>query len=169
MNNKEIVLREYKVIVNIIVTIIAVLGVLGTLVPVFPGTPLIVGAALISGMATDFSVVSIRLIIILILLSIGAEISERFFSAVTTKKFGGSKYGIIGAIAGVLIGSVLFPPLGIFIGPVVGVVIFELSTGKNLKQSFKIGTGTVLGTFGGAFISFIIALIMTSWLLVIIF
>lgn len=156
-------------IVNIIVTIIAVLGVLGTLVPIFPGTPLIVGAALISGVATDFSVVSIRLIIILILLSVGAEISERLFSAVTTKKFGGSKYGIIGAIGGVLMGSILFPPLGIFIGPVVGAVSLELLTGKELKESFKIGTGTVLGSFGGAFISFIIALIMASWLIAIIF
>ena len=156
-------------IVNIIVTVIAVLGVLGTLVPIFPGTPLIVGAALINGLATDFSVVSMKLIIILVLLSVGAEISERFFSAVTTRKFGGSKYGIIGAIVGVLVGSILFPPLGIFIGPVLGAVVFELSTGKNLQESFKVGTGTVLGTFGGALISFIIALIMASWLLVIIF
>ncbi|MBM7556279.1 DUF456 family protein [Halanaerobacter jeridensis] len=156
-------------IVNIIVTIIAVLGVLGTLVPVFPGTPLIVGAAIINGVATDFSVVSIRLIIILIGLSVLAEISERLFSAVTTKKFGGSKYGIIGAILGVLIGSLFFPPLGIFLGPVLGAVALELSTGKNIQESIKVGTGTVLGTFGGTLISFIIALMMASWLLVIIF
>ena len=156
-------------IVNIIVAIIAILGVLGTLVPVFPGTPLIVGAALINGVVTEFSVVSIRLIIILILLSVLAEISERLFSAVTTKKFGGSKYGIIGAIGGVLIGSVFFPPLGIFIGPVLGSVILEFFTGKTWQESFKVGTGTVLGTFGGTLLSFIIALIMASWLLVIIF
>nr|WP_239550943.1 DUF456 domain-containing protein [Halanaerobacter jeridensis] len=142
---------------------------MGTLVPVFPGTPLIVGAAIINGVATDFSVVSIRLIIILIGLSVLAEISERLFSAVTTKKFGGSKYGIIGAILGVLIGSLFFPPLGIFLGPVLGAVALELSTGKNIQESIKVGTGTVLGTFGGTLISFIIALMMASWLLVIIF
>ena len=156
-------------IVNIIVAIIAILGVLGTLVPVFPGTPLIVGAALIHGLTTDFAVVSIRLIIILIVISIIAEISERFFSAVTTKKFGGSKYGIIGAIIGVIIGGVLFPPLGIVLGPVIGAVSLELLTGKKLNESFKIGTGTVLGTIGGAFISFIISLIMVAWLFAIIF
>mgnify|MGYP006272120923 FL=1 len=156
-------------IVNIVVTFIAILGVLGTLVPVFPGTPLIVLAALINGLVTDFSVVSIKLIIILILLSLGAELSEYLFSALTTKKFGGSKYGILGAIGGALLGSLLFPPLGIFIGPVLGAIVLERFTGKSYKESFKVGTGTVLGSFGGTFISFIVSLIMTGWLLAIIF
>ncbi|MGM0501698.1 MAG: DUF456 domain-containing protein [Bacillota bacterium] len=156
-------------IVDIIVATIAILGVLGTLVPVFPGTPLIVGAALMHGVINDFTVVSIKLIIILVVFSILAELGERFLSAVTTKKFGGSKYGIIGAVLGVLIGGILFPPLGIFLGPVFGAVVLELATGKNLNESFKIGTGTVVGSIGGAFVSFIIALIMASWLLVIIF
>jgi uncharacterized protein YqgC (DUF456 family) len=164
-----IVVEEQTVIVNIIVAIIAILGVVGTLVPVFPGTPLIVGAALLHGFITDFAIVSIKLIIIFIVLSILAELSERLFSAVTTKKFGGSKYGVIGAMVGVLVGGIFFPPLGIFLGPVLGAVILELLTGKQLKESVKVGTGTVLGTFGGALISFVVALIMTGWLFAIIF
>ena len=156
-------------IINILVTLLAILGVLGTLVPVFPGTPLIVGAALINGVVTDFAVVNLKLITVFILLSLAAELSERLFSAVTTQRFGGSKYGIIGAIIGVIVGTIFFPPLGIFLGPVVGVVSFELMQGKELTESFKIGTGTILGVFGGAFLSFLIALIMASWLLATIF
>ncbi len=52
-----------------------------------------------------------------------------FATAVGTKWFGGTKWGIIGALVGGFLG-LFFGIVGILIGPVVGAVVFEMVWAK---------------------------------------
>ncbi|MDP6736546.1 MAG: DUF456 family protein, partial [Nitrospinaceae bacterium] len=62
-------------------------------------------------------------------------------------KFGASRVGGIGAIAGGFIGFFI-PPflLWLIIGPFVGALIGELINGENLQQASRVGWGSFLGT-----------------------
>ena len=69
--------------------------------------------------------------------------------------------GVVGCIAGLLIGIFIFPPLGIIVGPFIGAVVGELINGDNLNKAVKSGFGSFLGyVFGTGIklaVSFIIA------------
>ncbi|GAB6100318.1 hypothetical protein JCM16358_21970 [Halanaerocella petrolearia] len=155
--------------VKVVIAIISSLGVLGTLLPGLPGTPLIVLAALVYGFNVGWQVISWQLIVGLILLSGLAELSEYLFSLLGVKYFGGSRYGILGAIAGLLISPFLLGPIGLVVGPLLGAVIVEWLTGREIKEAVQIGLGTILGQLGGSLVSLLISLVMTSWLLMTIF
>ncbi|AGB41763.1 hypothetical protein Halha_1850 [Halobacteroides halobius DSM 5150] len=154
---------------KIVVVIISSLGVLGTLVPGLPGTPLILLGAIIYGWITGWNLIGWQLVVGLIILSGLAELSERFFSVIGAKYFGGSKYGILGAVGGLILAPFILGPLGVVIGPLIGAILVEIATGQELKKAIKIGLGTIIGQLGGSTISFFISLVMISWLLMIIF
>jgi len=155
--------------VKIIVTILSALGVLGTLVPAVPGTPLILLGALIYGFINNFIVYGWGFIGILALLSILAEGLDYLASALGARYFGASKYGIIGAIFGVILAIIFLGPVGLVIGPLLGAIIVELFRGKRLEEALKVGIGTIVGNISGSIISFLISILMTTLLLVKIF
>jgi len=66
-----------------------------------------------------------------------------------TKKFGGSRRGVIGSSIGIVVGIFLFPPLGIIVFPFVGALIGEFMTGKDQKAAFRSATGAFVGFVSG--------------------
>jgi uncharacterized protein YqgC (DUF456 family) len=79
--------------------------------------------------------------------------------AIGTKKFGGTKYGQWGSMAGVVIGIFLGPP-GIIAGPFLGAILGELIGGKDMNFAIKSGIGSFLGFLAGTFIKLVYALVM---------
>ena len=156
-------------ILKAIVIIISTLGVLGTLLPGLPGTPLIVLSALFYSLVVGGEVIGWQLVVGLLLLSLLAEFSEYLSSLVGVRYFGGSKYGLLGAVGGLLVAIFFLGPLGIIFGPLLGAIIVELLTGKELQQAVKVGLGTIIGQLSGSIISLLISLVMISWLLMRIF
>jgi uncharacterized protein len=79
-----------------------------------------------------------------------------------TKKFGGSKKGVIGSILGLIIGMIFFGPLGIILGPFVGAVAGELMAGKDNSAALKAGFGSFVGFLTGTLLK-LIASGMMMW------
>ena len=74
---------------------------------------------------------------------------------VGTKKFGGTKYGIIGTSLGLIIGILAPIPFGIIIGPFVGAIIGEMiNDNTNQNKAFKAAFGSFLGLLTSTFIKF---------------
>lgn len=62
-----------------------------------------------------------------------------------TKKFGGSKAGVMGSTIGLIVG-IFFGPLGIILGPFAGALLGELLVNKTeFKGAMKSATGSFIG------------------------
>ena len=122
---------------------IMIVGIIGSVIPVLPG-PLSswIGLFLFS-MISDVQV-NTTLLVTTFIIALIVFILDYILPIYTSKKFGASKYGIIGASIGTITG-LFIPPFGIIIGAIIGAVSGELLLNKNFKKSFKAGIGVFLG------------------------
>jgi len=119
------------------------LGVVGCILPVLPGPPLSYVGLLLLHFTQAYSFTNKFLIIwgIVVVLVTALDYA---IPALGTKKFGGSKWGVIGSVVGLIIGLFL-GPIGIIVGPFVGAVAGELLSGKTRDKTLKAGIGSFIG------------------------
>jgi uncharacterized protein len=125
------------------------LGLIGTVLPIVPGTTIILAGAVIHRMmlGADKSIgwKTIGLLILLTLVSYALDFLGSYFGA---KHFGATKWGALGAIAGALIG-LFFGFIGLFLGPIIGALAGELIAGKRMLDAGRAGWGSLLGNLAG--------------------
>lgn len=151
-----------------LVYVLMIAGVAGSLLPMIPGTPLIVIGALIYALATDFQPVGWWQLTFLVGLAAMAYALDYLSGALGTRKLGGSRWAMFGAVLGGIVG-IFFGPLGILAGPILGAVGAELLYRKDLNVAFKSGMGAVIGVFLGVVAKLSISVVMvglfTFWVL----
>lgn len=152
-----------------ITIILLIIGLAGSVLPLLPGTSLIFLGALLYAWHTNFTTVTWKILSLLLALMLLSHMLEYLASTLGAKKFGASRWGIVGALCGGFMGMIGGGLVGLIIGPFLGALLFELFYGKSLKASVHIGVGTMVGFFGGAIGKFIIALTMIGIFLVAIF
>ena len=136
-------------------------GILGGVLPILPGPPLsYVGLILLH--LTESYHFSNQFLIIWGVITVVVYLLDYLIPIWGTKRFGGSKRGVWGSIIGLLIGLFLFPPFGIIVGPFVGAVVGELSSGKQSREAFRSGFGSFVGFLAGTMIK-LIASGMMAW------
>ncbi|HEX2931695.1 MAG TPA: DUF456 domain-containing protein [Candidatus Binatia bacterium] len=138
---------------------LALAGLLGLVLPVIPGAPLIFAGLLLAAWIEDFVYVgfwTIAVLAVLAILTYGVDLWATMFGA---KKFGASKYAVIGAVLGSIIGLFLGFP-GVVFGPFIGAVAGELLAQKNLQQATRSGIGATIGLVLGAAIKLALAFAM---------
>ena len=129
--------------------LLMLVGVAGVIVPLLPGTTLILAAAIIHKLIlpADLSWVAIGFIAIFWGLSIVADIAGVILG---TKWFGGSKWGMAGASGGALLGVFFSLPallLGTIFGAIVGEKLLARKTDREaLRAGFGAATGFVIST-----------------------
>ena len=141
-------------------------GLIGTVVPVLPGTTIILGAAishrLMLGGDKSIGWKTIVALLLLTLLSYAFDFLGSYFGA---KYFGASKWGAFGAIVGALIG-LFFGIIGLFAGPLIGAVAGEFIAGKRMIDAGRAGWGSLLGNIGAMIAKLMIALTMITIFLI---
>ena len=70
------------------------------------------------------------------------------------RKYGASRAGLWGSVIGMLIGMIFFPPLGIFLGALVGAVVTEVLVGKKTGEAMRVGWGIFVGNMVGIVVKF---------------
>lgn len=149
----------------LIAIVLMAVGLIGTVLPVVPGTTIILAAALIHqtmlGSEKSLGWWNIAVLVLLTALSYALEFAGGYFGA---KRFGATKWGILGATLGAIVG-LFFPFPGLIVGPIVGAISGELVGGKRLVGAGRAGWGTLLGNLAGMLGKLTIGLVMVSWFL----
>jgi uncharacterized protein YqgC (DUF456 family) len=137
-------------------------GLIGTVLPVIPGTTIILAAAIIHrmmlGAEKSIGWRSIAILLLLTLATYALDFLSGYFGA---KYFGATKWGMFGAVIGALVG-IVFGIIGLFIGPVIGAITGEFIAGKRLIDAGRAGWGSLLGNLGGIIGKLVIALVMIA-------
>jgi uncharacterized protein YqgC (DUF456 family) len=140
-----------------------VLGVLGTVLPLLPGTTIILAAAVLHrvllGAETSVGPWTLGALLTLTLLSYGIELLS---GALGAKWFGATRWGALGGILGTVAGLFFGLP-GLILGPLLGVLLGELLGGKGLLPAGKSTWGTFLGTTAGMLGKLAVAILMVAW------
>jgi uncharacterized protein YqgC (DUF456 family) len=145
----------------VLVALLMTVGVIGSIVPFVPGTPLILAGAFVYGVATDFQVIGLWRLVILAIIAALAWTLEHVAGAVGTRRAGGSRYAVVGALAGVAVG-LFFPPVGLLVGPMLGAIAGELVRTGHVERSVRSGLGAFIGMLGGAVAHFALAVVMVA-------
>ena len=141
-----------------VAAIFIVLGIIGSFLPVLPG-PLTSWIGLLILHLTDAIPMNWTFLIITLLFAIFIWFLDYIIPAIGTKRFGGSKYGMIGTSLGLIVGLLSLIPFGIIIGPFVGALIGEMMNKSDSKTAIKAAFGSFLGFLTSTFIKFIVAVI----------
>ena len=150
----------------LILIVLFAVGLIGAVVPVLPGTTIILAAVIIHRiMLGPEKSVGWRVIVVLILLTLlsyAIDVVSGYFGA---KFFGATGWGAFGAIIGALVG-LFFGIIGLFVGPVVGAITGEFIAGKRMIDAGRAGWGSLLGNLCGMVGKLMIALAMIAIFLV---
>jgi len=150
------------IFLTLIGVIFILIGIIGSFLPVLPGPPMSwVGLLLIhltEAVQDDWWFLGITLVIALVVFAL-----DYIIPAIGTKKFGGTRAGMIGTTIGLIVGIIAPIPFGIIIGPFVGALIGELSNKADSKTAVKAAFGSFLGFLTGTFMKFIIAVIYAGF------
>lgn len=155
---------QVELIYTIIIAILALTTFAG-----LPGPFMISIATLIYGLQTHFEVFTVTHVVVFIIVGILSMGLDNILALVGAKKFGASKYGIIGATLGFLAIFAL-GPFGIVLGPLIGAFIGEIAFAKKpAEQSARAAVGTMIGIFTSIIAKSLIAVVLAIWFVVLVF
>src|SRR4029077_15477802 len=115
--------------------VLMALGLIGTVIPIVPGTTIILAAAgvhrLVLGAGRSLCWSALIAMLVLTLLTYVIDAAAGYLGA---KRFGATKWGLIGCVAGALAG-LFFGLLGLFAGRVIGAIAGDLMEGKEIVKA----------------------------------
>ncbi|MAZ36902.1 MAG: hypothetical protein CL842_05575 [Crocinitomicaceae bacterium] len=142
----------------ILASSLMILGIIGSFLPVLPGPFTSWLGLLVLYLMPEIEVSQLTLIITLVI-AIIIWVLDYIIPVLGTKKFGGTKSGMIGSSIGLVIGLLAPIPGGIIIGAFLGALFGELINKVDSKTAFKAAFGSLLGLLTSAFIKFTVAVI----------
>ena len=142
----------------IISLFLMILGLVGSFLPVLPG-PLTSWVGLLVLHFTNGIELSKTFIFTTLIFAIIIWLLDYVIPAIGTKRFGGSKSGMVGTTLGLVIGLISPIPFGIIIGPFVGAFIGEMLHKEDINRASKAAFGSFLGFITSTFLKFIVAIV----------
>ena len=135
-------------------------GILGSFLPVLPGPPVswlgLLLLVLTTAVPNDWWFIGITGAVALLVFAM-----DYLIPAMGTKKFGGSRAGMIGTTIGLVI-AIVFPILGIFgiiVWPFLGALVGEIVNKADNKTALKAAFGSFIGFLTGTFLKFVVSIV----------
>ena len=142
-----------------------VIGIIGSFLPILPG-PLTSWVGLLILHFTSVVLMNKSFLIITLSVALAISVLDYIIPVIGTKRFGGSKLGIIGTSIGLIVGLIVPIPGGIIIGPFLGALIGELFNKSNFKNALKAAFGSFLGFITSTFLKFIVSIIYFGFFII---
>ncbi len=144
-------------IVDILFILILIFGLISNFLSI-PGNFVVALNTFWYGVATNFEKITFSFFITLIMIAAAVEFAEYLIIALGAKRYGASRWGVVGAILGGIVGGLsgfTFSPIfgaiiGGFIGVIFGTMLLELIIkGRNVRAAFHAMLGALIGKVGG--------------------
>ncbi len=140
-------------------------GLAGTVLPALPGIPLIFGGVLLAAWIEDFQRIGGWVIGVLAVLSVVGIAVDYVAAALSARRVGASRHGIIGAALGTVAG--IFTGLwGLLFMPLAGAAIGEYLAHRDALRAGKVGIATWFGLLIGTAVKIAVAFTMIGVALV---
>ncbi|WP_227936989.1 DUF456 domain-containing protein [Alkalihalobacillus deserti] len=151
------------IVLWILIIAFFILSFVGLIFPIIPSVAALWGGFLLYVFLIDAGELSVWFWIgtgLLTLLILGSDlIASQFF----VKKYKGSKWGERMAAIGVILGSFIYPPIGLIVVPFILVFVAEMIASKNANHAVKVAIASLFAFLSSTFAKFIIQLVMISW------
>jgi len=135
-----------------------------------PGTVIILIDAILYAFFTGFHKIGLKVLIILLVISLLAEVLDFALGIAGAARYRASGKGIWASLIGGVIGAIVMTPvlfgfgtiMGCFFGGFAGILIVELIHQGQLKPALRAGYGVMLGKFSGMLVKGFFALVMIT-------
>lgn len=125
-----------------------VLGLLGTVLPVLPGTALVLAGVILGAWIDDFALVSVGSVVLIGVLAVLAWVLEWVAGLLGAQRAGASRLALLGAALGTVFGLAL-GLIGVLFMPLVGAAVGEFLAQRDQQRALKVGLATWLGLLVG--------------------
>lgn len=146
-----------------ICSILMLVGLVGIFAPILPGIPVAWLGLFIYAIGTGFERISVVTIIVFAAITALILILDALAPMLGAKKFHASRYGVLGAFLGMIIGVIFLGFWGIIVGPFLGAFLFEWLAKRKAKGALRAAFGTFIGYVVGALVKVIFILIMAGF------
>jgi len=156
-----------------ILTLLLGLAGLFLVILTLPGLWLMLAGAAVYAMFTH--IFGFKSLLVLFVLAAAGELLELAVGGAATRRSGGGKLSIVGAVVGGVLGGIFltFIPIpvvgtlvGVCLGSFFGAVFVELISGKRLGYSLRVGLAAGTGRLGGIIIKLMIGVVMLAVIMI---
>ncbi len=138
-----------------------VAGLAGLVLPLLPGSLLLVLGVLLMGGASHFTVIGWGTIALASVIAFTMWAADHVAGVLGTRAFGASRWAMIGSAVGVLVGLSFGLP-GIVLGPPLGAAGFELWKNPDLGRAARAGAGALVGFLLGTTVKIVLAFVLVG-------
>ena len=134
-------------------------GVAGTVLPVLPGTVLVLGGIVLGAWIDDFTRVGWGTLAAITALAVLAWALDYVAGLLGARRAGASRQALLGAAIGTVVG--LFMGLvGVLFMPLVGAALGEYLARRDQRQALTVGVSTWVGIMVGLIAKVVLAFVM---------
>lgn len=151
------------ILLAILCSVLMLVGLAGIVLPFIPGVPLAWLGLFIFAIGTGFERISVTTTVVFFIIMLLTLALDFIAPMLGAKKYRASKWSIIGASFGLLVGIMVFGFWGIILGPFIGALVGEVIARREWSQAFKSAFGTVIGFLSGILVKIVIVLIMIGF------
>ncbi|RJQ32328.1 DUF456 domain-containing protein [Candidatus Parcubacteria bacterium] len=147
---------------TILFAVIMTPGIILSFIPMMPAFPFMFLIAGIYGLLDKFTHLSLTEFGILGGILVLSFIIDYSAGALGAKYGGASKKSLIWGFAGLLIGLLVFPPFGSFLGLFLAILIAEYARTKNQKKALRAASGSLFGSFAGVLVNVVLSMVFVG-------
>ena len=144
--------------------LLVAVGLAGLILPALPGMPLVFAGAVAIAAADGFTRIGYISLAVLGVLAAAGMVLDHLAGVLGARRFGASRWGIIGSLAG-LVAGLPFGLVGVVFGPALGALALEFARDRELRRAARAGTGVLVGFVLGTIGKYAIASVMIGLLL----